>query len=198
MRYFVMVLMLLASSQGSAVTIRVQNASGEGERNVLVIVQKLDDHEREVMRVLTDQEGRVPAADLSPGLYRVIATAPYGLLQTKIDEFLVGSNPRNVVVTVQFLATHGYGDVVTVGPKSWTHLQVVRPDGKPAARADVLVRDRDATLYLERWYTTDEEGRVTIARVADPTIAVIVYQDTLTSLELAAGVANPIVHLKGK
>jgi hypothetical protein len=85
---------------------------------VLVIVQNLDAHEREVMRVLTDREGRVPAADLSSGLYRVIATAPYGTLQAKVDEFLVGSKPRSVVVTVQFLATHGYGDVVTVGPKS--------------------------------------------------------------------------------
>ena len=96
MRYIVTVLALLASIQGSAVTIKVQNASGEGERNVLVIVQNLDDHEREVTRVLTDQEGRVPAADLSPGFYRVIATAPYGLIQTKIDEFLVGSKPRNM------------------------------------------------------------------------------------------------------
>ena len=48
MRYIVTVLALLASIQGSAVTIKVQNASGEGERNVLVIVQNLDDHEREV------------------------------------------------------------------------------------------------------------------------------------------------------
>jgi hypothetical protein len=150
------------------------------------------------MRVLTDQEGRVPTADLSPGLYRVIATAPYGTLQTKIDEFLVGSKPRDVIVTVQLLGTHGYGDVVTVGPKLWTHLQVVRPDGKPAGGADVHVRDRDATLYLERWYTTDEEGRVTIEEVSDPTIVVIVYKDTLTSLEIGSGAVNPIVHLKGE
>jgi hypothetical protein len=196
-RYIVTVLTLLASIQGSAVTIKVQNASGEAERNVLVIVQNLDDHEREVMRVLTDQEGRVPAADLSPGLYRVIATAPYGLIQTKIDEFLVGSKPRNVVMTVQFLATHGYGDVVTV-PQSWTHLQVVRPDGKPAAGADVHVRDRDATLYLERWYRTDEEGRVTIEQVSDPAVVVIVYKGALTSLEIGSGTVNPIVHLKGE
>ncbi len=197
MRYIVTVLALLASIQGSAVTIKVQNASGEGERNVLVIVQNLDDHEREVTRVLTDQEGRVPAADLSPGLYRVIATAPYGLIQTKIDEFLVGSKPRNIVVTVQFLATHGSGDVVTV-PKTWTQVQVVRPDGKPAAGADVHVRDRDATLHLERWYTTDEAGRVTIEQVSDPIVVVIVYKDTLTSLEIGSGAVNPIVHLKGE
>ena len=197
MRYIIALLTLLASIQGSAVTIKVQDASGEAERNVLVVVQNLDDHEHEVMRVLTDQEGRVPAADLPPGLYRVIATQPYGTLQTKVDEFLVGSKPRDVVVTVQFLATHGYGDVVTV-PKSWTHLQVVRPDGKPAAAANVLVRDHDATLYLERWYTTDEEGRVTIERVGDPTIVVIVYKDTLTSLEIGSGAVNPIVHLKGE
>ncbi len=198
MRYIVTVLVLLASIQGSAVTIKVQNPSGEGERNVLVIVQNLGDHQREVMRGLTDQEGRAPTADLSPGLYRVVATKPYGTLQTKIDEFLVGSKPRDVVVTVQFLGTHGYGDVITVGPKSWTHLQVVRPDGKPAAGAGVLVRDRDATLYLERWYTTDEEGSATIEQVSDPTVVVIVYKDTLTSLEIASGAVNPIVHLKGE
>ena len=197
MGYIVAVLTLLASIQGSAVTIKVQNASGEAERNVLVIVQNLDDHEREVMRVLTDQEGRVPAADLPPGLYRVIATVPYGLIQTKIDEFLVGSKPRNVVVTAQFLATHGDGDVVTV-PKSWTHVKVVRPDGEPAVGADVHVRDPEATLYLERSYTTDEEGRVTIEQVSDPTVVVIVYKDTLTSLEIGSGAVNPIVHLKGE
>ena len=102
MRYFAIVLVLLASVQGSAVTIKVQNPSGEGERSVLVIVQNLDDHEREVMRVLTDQEGRLPAAGLSSGLYRVIATAPYGTLQAKVDEFLVGSKPRSVVVRYNF------------------------------------------------------------------------------------------------
>ena len=138
---------LLASIQGTAVTIKVQNPSGEGEGDVLVIVQKLDDHEREIMRRLTDKQARVPTADLSPGLYRVIATAPCGTLQTKIGEFLVGSKPREVAGTVPPLGTHGDGDVVTVGPKSWKHLQVVRPDGTSAVGADVHVRDPEATLF---------------------------------------------------
>ena len=60
---------------------------------MLVIVQKLDDQEREIMRRLTGKQARVPTADLSPGLYRVIATAPCGTLQAKIGEFLVGSKP---------------------------------------------------------------------------------------------------------
>ncbi len=77
-------------------------------------------------------------------------------------------------------------------------MQVVRPDGKPAAGADVHVRDRDATLHLERWYTTDEAGRVTIEQVSDPIVVVIVYKDTLTSLEIGSGAVNPIVHLKGE
>lgn len=138
---------LLASIQGTAVTIKVQNPSGEGEGDALVIVQKLDNHECEIMRRLTDKQARVPTAELSPGLYRVIATAPCGTLQTKIGEFLVGSKPREVAGTVPPLGTHGDGDVVTVGPKSWKHLQVVRPDGTSAVGADVHVRDPEATLF---------------------------------------------------
>jgi hypothetical protein len=74
----------------------------------------------------------------------------------------------------------------------------LRPDGKPAAGADVHVRDRDAALYLERWYTIDEKGRATVERVGDPTIVLIVYKDMLASLEIASGVVNPIVRLAGE
>jgi 5-hydroxyisourate hydrolase-like protein (transthyretin family) len=58
------VFVLLASIQGAAVTIKVQNPSGEGAGDVLVMVQKVDDHEREIMHRLTDKQGRVPTADL--------------------------------------------------------------------------------------------------------------------------------------
>ena len=116
MRSFLLILILflfgLVPANGSAtfpVTIRVEDASGAVTKEVLVIVQDLDHSEHEILRTLSDQSGNVPSLQLSPGLYRVIATAPYGIWETSVSEFLVGSPPNVVIVKVQPMPTHGYG-----------------------------------------------------------------------------------------
>lgn len=47
-------------------------------------------------------------------------------------------------ISVSLHATHGAGDVVLVGARS-IDVQVLGPNGEPAADADVLVRDKEAT-----------------------------------------------------
>ena len=65
------------TSLESHVDLIVEDSSGVALQNELVIVQDLHNQEHEVLRVLSDKNGRTLALDLQPGLYRAIATAPY-------------------------------------------------------------------------------------------------------------------------
>lgn len=168
-----------------SVTIAVHDPSTEPVKDDLVIVQNLDDHENEVVRALTDEKGEIPVLQLRSGLYRAIATAPYGIWQTTVREFLVSDTPVRVVLAVEPMPTHGNGDIVLVGATTMS-LQVLNPDGKPAAGAAVLARDRNATLYLERWYKTDLSGRVTIEVVGDPLVVVVVSGRTIVTKEFSS------------
>jgi hypothetical protein len=143
---------------------------------------------------LSDQEGNVPLLQLSRGLYRVIVTAPYGIWQTTVREFLVGERSTEVIVRVQAMGTHGYGDIVSKGTPA--QLQVIGPDGRPANGASILVRDRDATLFLERRYKADRNGNAKIELVSEPTVVVVVYGDVLLSTELNRRDLNPIIRLQ--
>lgn len=102
MRHLLTVLALVGlvpavAAATAPVKIRVEDAVGAVIKDELVIVQDLDSREHEVLRALSDQEGNVPPLQLSPGLYRVIATAPYGVWQTSVREFLVGERPTEVI-----------------------------------------------------------------------------------------------------
>jgi hypothetical protein len=167
-----------------SVAIAVQDPSSAPLKNELVIVQNLDDHERELVRALTDDRGGIPAIELRPGVYRAIATAPYGLWQTTVREFLVGDTPVKLQLSVEPKPTHGYGDVVSVG-NAKISLHVVDAAGGPIAGASILVRDREATPYLERWYTTDASGNVEVESVADPAVVVVIHGKTLITRELS-------------
>jgi hypothetical protein len=79
--------------------------------------------------------------------------------------------------------THGYGDIVTVGKRT-RDIQVLQASGQPAVAAEVLVRDREATFNLERWYKTDASGKAKIELVGTPTILVIVFEGILVSQEV--------------
>jgi len=202
MRSFLLILILflfgLVPANGSAtfpVTIRVEDASGAVTKEVLVIVQDLDHSEHEILRTLSDQSGNVPSLQLSPGLYRVIATAPYGIWETSVSEFLVGSPPNVVIVKVQPMPTHGYGDIVTMATIR-AHLQVIGLDGQPAGGARILVRDRDARLHLERWYEANAEGAATIDLVSEPSVVLVVYNNTLLTAELDRHDLNPVIRFQ--
>jgi hypothetical protein len=169
----------------TGVSLVVEDGSGAPIQNELVILQDLDDHEREICRALTDKNGEIPGLNLSAGLYRAIATAPYGLWRTRVREFLVSDVPVRLVLGVDAMPTHGYGDIVPVGARH-VHLRVLTSDGHPVAGASVLVRDEVATLYLEEWYRTDLSGAVTIDTAAKPLVVVVVYGKTLVTREFTS------------
>jgi hypothetical protein len=75
-------------------------------------------------------------------------------------------------------------------------LKVIGPDGHPAHGAHILIRDRDATMNLERWYEADGQGIATIELVSEPTVAVVVYDDVLQATELAQHDSTPVIRLQ--
>jgi hypothetical protein len=178
----------------TAVTIVTNDASGAPLKDELVIVQNLDDREREIVRVLSDANGQIPVLGLEPGLYRVIATSPYGLWQTLVREFLVNDKPVRLVLGIEGMATHGNGDVVTVGTKRM-FVRVLDSDGHPAVGAAILARDRDDTLYLERWYKTDQSGGATVEVVSDPLVLVVILGKTLVTREIPLKSLQQIIQL---
>jgi hypothetical protein len=163
-------------------------------KDELVIVQELHNREHEVLRVLTDGAGKIPTIDLHPGLYRAIATAPYGLWETQVQEFLVGEKAVRLALHVGPMPTHGNGDIVTLGAKK-KKLRVLKPDGQAASGAEVYVRDRNATLHLERWYKTNAAGETEIELTGDPTVAVAVLGDSLATREISDKDDAPTVRL---
>ncbi|HEV3253102.1 MAG TPA: hypothetical protein VG033_01760 [Candidatus Acidoferrales bacterium] len=143
---------------------------------------------------MSDRDGKAPTLELPSGLYRVIATAPYGLWETSVREFLVGKQSTEVILRVQPMPSHGYGDIVTLGTPR-VQLQVIGPDGQPAKGALVLIRDRDATLHMERWYTADDKGIAKIELVSEPTVVVVIYGDVLLTSELAQHDSSPVIRM---
>lgn len=169
----------------SSVTVKVEDVSGAPIKNELVIVQDLNNGEREILRALTDEAGGIQSLDLSPGLYRAIATAPYGTWQTKVCEFLITQKQRNIILQVQPFPSHGAGDVVITGT-TWSDLEVLSAEGQPVTGANVLSRDSTASLSSERWYTTNEHGVSRVELVGDPTVLVVRYGDALVTTEVHA------------
>jgi hypothetical protein len=95
-------------------------------------------------------------------------------------EFLASRGPSQAILRMSPKTTHGSGDIVTIGAPT-RYVQVLRSNGQPAAQAEVLVRDEEATLHLERRYKTDNSGRVRIELVGKPTIVTVVFDGSLVS-----------------
>jgi hypothetical protein len=168
-----------------ALTVSVRDNSSAPVRNELVILQNMDDRENEIIRALTDDKGEIPIVGLHAGLYRAIATAPYGIWRTTVHEFLVGEKALQVTLSVEPMSSHGNGDTVITGNGKMT-MRVVDSAGKPIAGAAVLARDREATLYLERWYKTAASGTVALEAIEDPIVVVVVYGKTLVTREFSS------------
>jgi len=92
MKFLIASVVLASMSYSAPVNLVVEDSSGVALKDELVIVQDLRSREHEVLRVLSGGTGKIPTMDLPPGLYRAIATAPYGLWQTEVQEFLVGKS----------------------------------------------------------------------------------------------------------
>jgi hypothetical protein len=184
MRRLVVLLLFCQIAAAAPVKFRVLDGSGAPVKDVLVIVQDLSKHEAELLRVLSDADGNGGGRDLQPGPYRVIATTPFGIWRTTIKEFVMKSTPLELVLRIQPTPTHGYGDIVVIGT-TWVDVQILGPDGLPASDAELLVRDRDATLYTERWYKTDPQGRTKIEMVTDPLVLIVLYQDAIMTRDVS-------------
>jgi hypothetical protein len=175
---FVLVLMSLVSSYAGAapVQLRVTDQAGAPFPDVLVIVKSLAG-KGEIFRALSGPTGRVPERNLPPGLYRVIATCPYGICETSISEFLADSTSLELEVKVDISPSRG--NVAFVGPSNRLKLEVVDIQGKPAVSAEVLVRDSNAEY--EQWYKTNGEGKADVEPRGKMTTFVVVYNRTLTT-----------------
>jgi hypothetical protein len=174
---FVAILVLLVSSRSSAspVHLRVTDQTGAAFPDVLVIVKSLAG-KGEIFRALTNQAGGAPERDLTAGLYRAIATCPYGICETRVTEFLVSDAPLELVLKVDVSPTRG--NVAIVGPSNQLKLDVLDGQGKPAIAA-VLVRDSNAEF--EQWYKTNSEGEVDVEPRGTMTTFVVLYNGTLTT-----------------
>jgi hypothetical protein len=183
MKFLMTLVVLSAMTPPTQIDLVVEDSAGMALKDELVIVQDLRNKEHEVLRALTDKDGQILTLALQPGLYRAIATAPYGLWQTEVREFLVTGKPARLVLRVRPTPTHGNGDIVTVGTKR-KKLKILKTDGQPASGAEIYVRDRGATVHLERWYKTNTQGETEIEIVSEPTVVVIVFSDSLTTREI--------------
>jgi hypothetical protein len=174
-------LYLLATVQASATQLRIVviDTSGAPLPDQLVIVRSLDTA-NEVFRALSNPNGKVFDHDVPPGPYQAISTHPYGSWETKVVEFLVGTAPTSLALRIQPTGTHGYGDVVWVGPRR-PELKLKFEDaaGKPVPMVSFFVRDREAqhwfwsksndrgeeTFRSDDWQLVDSRGGVTIVSI---------------------------------
>jgi hypothetical protein len=182
-------LLLLCSTSKAAESVRisVHDKGGGPLANVLVILRSLEGR-GEVVRVLTNDEGRIPDRLLDPGIYRVIATCPYGICKTNVREFLVRKGePLQVDIAVAFQPTK---DNVTHLNAPEILVSVIHADGKPAVSVEVLIRDE--TADQERWYRTNEKGELAAERFLGPLTFVVVSSDRLTSREFSSDVVRQL------
>ena len=181
-------LSLLYVSNAQAVPFHVValDETGADFPDVLIIVRSLDGG-IESFRALTDESGAVPAHELSPGLYQIIATCPYGICRTFVQEFMVASKPIDLKLSLKVAATPG--NPITVGPVEHRQVEVQDREGKPLASIQILVRD--ATSQNVRWYETDANGGARIELEPDgETTVVAIYNEELASRVLQPKVPN--------
>jgi hypothetical protein len=185
---FAMLGVVAAPQRGSSVELTVEDKTTAPFPNVLVILRAFDNR-HEILRALTNKEGRVPAVDLQPGLYQVIAACPYGLCKTKVREFLVTQDPLQLTVTVDGEGSH---DGAILGAPTQT-IQVQDKHGRPVSGALVLARD-ELAIY-ERFYKSDHLGEAKVELFADPTVLVIVSQSAVTERIVSARAPKIIINI---
>ncbi len=173
--------------------VTVANTGGVPIKNALVILQQLEQpRDHELLRALTDERGNIPAQQLNAGLYRIIATYPYGQWQTGVREFLVRDQPVDLDLRL------AEGDSLQAIPVSIGQLtvHVLDANGHPAAGAQVLVRDAQATPTSEHWGTTDAHGTTSLELTITPAMLVVVYHDHLYTFATEGVVTERTLRLK--
>jgi hypothetical protein len=182
---FVPLLFVCSTSKAESVRISVHDKGGGPLASVLVIVRSLEGR-GEIVRVLTDDEGRIPDRLLDPGIYRVIATCPYGICKTTVREFLVRKGePLNVEIAAALQSTKG--NVTHLNAPEMV-VSVIHADGNPAISAEVLIRDE--TADQERWYRTNKKGELLADIYSGPLTVVVLSGDRLMSKEFPSDVVR--------
>ncbi len=168
---------LCPAASAVPVSIRVSESSGAPLKDALVILQSLDPdlHEHEISRVLTTSDGTVAGLALNPGLYRAIATYPYGPWRVAVREFLVKAEP--VAIDLR-MANRGTDDAMIIGTGRLL-LHVLDAGGKPVEGADVLLRDAEARPSYERWGKTNAQGTVSLEVTAEADTLVVIFHSQL-------------------
>ena len=176
-RVYLIAVMLVAfvmSTTASPVRIRVTDPAGaEGVARALVIVQALNG-KGEVLRTLSDSNGSIPSMDLSAGVYRVIATYPYGYWFTQVREFVVS----DAVVDIELHMEGAVVEAVQV-PEVQIKVSVVDQMGKPAP--DALVLGRDPAAKFNHWAKADEHGQAMVTIGVNGADVVAIYKGQVVS-----------------
>jgi hypothetical protein len=169
MAAFWLCLTAIPSYCSSAVRIKLADVQTAPVPNVLVIVQSLSTG-AEVGRKLTNQIGTVEFEIGSPGLFRLIATSPFGLWGTTVREFrVVPPAAIQIDITLKHLPPAGnrvyVGSPITVTLVDW--------EGKPLKKTNFLTRS-EAGCDVQ-WHTTDENGSARVDLLSEPVVVVVEY-----------------------
>ncbi len=162
--------------EATNVKFRVMDPSGACFSKVLVIVRSLEGR-GEIDRELTDRDGHVRPVDLSPGVYQVIASYPYGGWDTSVKEFVVGSRAVQLELVLVPAKIGGY--LLT---KLDLRVQVVAADGEPVSGADLMARDLEAKYFF--WAKTDDKGWAMISVPLDGAEISAVYRGQVHTQEV--------------
>ena len=111
---------------------------------------------------------------------------PYGICRTTIFELLDTQASGELALEVPIESTDEQG--VLVGTPQ-AQLTILLPDRKPFAKELVLIRNTDSSR--ERWYKTDEVGKVDVELPSDPAIAVIVHRNKVFRYSLSQHCSAP-------
>lgn len=180
-KFLIIQLFLLVSvAEGKNMRIRTVDETGAPFPNVLIIVRSVTEGE-ELGRYLSDSNGETPEIKIDSDLDQVIATCPYGICKTAVQEFLATTAPSVLVVPLSVRPTDEIGELVSA--KTAAILFRPQSNGKIGSGVNVFVRDDDAVR--QRWYKTDADGKVSIQILGKRTNVVIRYANTIYGFVLA-------------
>jgi len=141
---------------------------------------------------LTETNGNVPRHDLKPGLYRIIATCPYGPCVTVVREILVSQEIVKIDLIVKFKPI--VNDFTIYDSGSHLRIKVLEANGSVSQGARIIVRDEFA--LEEHWYSTDINGVAIIGIAAGETSIIVVV--TSNQLEAQTLLNDEIRNLQKK
>jgi hypothetical protein len=173
------------------VDIRVLDKTKAGFQDVLVIVQSLPE-KNEIFRMLTDANGNMPRHNFIPGLYRIIATCPYGPCETLVREILICQEDMKVDLILDLKPI--INESWIYDPGSHLKIKILEADGSVSQGARIIVRDE---LALEEvWYITDTTGSAIVGMTASENSTVVVV--TSNQLETRTLLKDEIRNLQRK